>query len=309
MGYTPATPASGRPNDLNPEAFGSAGNYGSQVEFQNIYTRPIPQQVDLFDRHVGYVGFAMLLSAMGASKGCKNPTFGHYELPWEADTFTIASVTTAAGGAGNDIVITLSADDMYNTSVTSNSVAIQTSYPLVGDVVEFYDRVQAQVVVKDTSFSPHRLTLRPLNAADDMDASALATNTYGIVYNLHAEGSGLPASRAPRIITYSNGFGVIKHKVAITGHELTNAVYHQTIPGDNSSAGQSIYQLMKHEDLKRYEMSRSGMLLFGQSPDNLTELVVSTNLDTPVEGTEGFIDFALTSGNVQTIKSCRIYIG
>ncbi len=80
---------------------------------------------------------------------------------------------------------------------------------------------------------------------------------------------------------------------------MTNSVYFETIPGDESSVGDSIYAMIKNDDLKRYEMSKSNFLLFGRSADNLTELVTETNLDTPISSSEGLVDFALTAGTIQ----------
>lgn len=292
MPYTPTTEAA---------PFAPAANgITSQAETYNIYSRPIAERTALFARHNNYVGFSTFLKAMGFSRGSDTPTVGHYELPWQQDTITIGAITTASTGVGTPVTFELDASNMYNTGVTSGGTSVQASYPLEGDVFELYDNTQVRIKTKDVSVSPHRITVDPLDNTIDLATRLLVTEEYGIQFNLFAESTGLPPSRAPRIMKYTNEFGLIKHACRVTGHELTNAVYHETIPGDASSARQSIYQTMKVEDVNRYERSKSNLLLFGKIATGLTELVTATNIDTPITSTEGLVPFGLTSGFVDT---------
>lgn len=283
---------------MNPNNFIPAGGKASQVETFTIYDRPPAEMTALFERHVGFVGISTMLKAMGFTKGASQPTVGHYENPWQEDTVKVGSIVTASTGAGTDIIIALDADNMYNTSVTSGGAARQASYAQVGDVLELFDRTQVWIAAKNVTVNPHRLTLRPFNSTVDLAGKITAGDEYGIGYNLHAEASGLPAGRQKRVIKYTNTFGLVKHSFGATGFELTNAVYHETIPGVAESAGDSIYVSIKHDELMRYEASRSNLLLFGQQPDNITQLVTDTNLDTPVIGTEGLVTFALANGTI-----------
>lgn len=295
MPYTPSTGP--RPEDLQPNNFTPAGNgYASETELTTVYQRPIAERTYLFERHMSYVGFSTMLEAMGFVNGANTPTIGHYESPWTEDVVTVGSIITASTGPGTDVVIALHADNMYDTGVTASGSARKTSYVQTHDVLELFDRTQVQVTNKNVTTDPHRITLTPLNSTVDLVGKITANDEYGILYNAHAEGSGLPYGRAPRIIKYSNTFGLVKHAFGSTGHELTNSVYHELIPGDPSSANQSIYVRIKFDELKRYEMSKSNMLLLGQTNDNLTEVSAGTGLDTAITTTEGFVDFALTNG-------------
>lgn len=276
----------------------AANGLASQVEMETIYDRPLPEQVFLMNRHLDYVGFATMLKAMGTTRGVNTPTTGHYEKPWIHDLVEVGSVVTPAGGAGNNIVVALDSSAMYDTGVDSGGSGVQASYPVEGDVIELFDRTQCYVLDKDVSVTPHQLTLRPLKAADDLDGKVVAGEGYAILYNLWAEGDGLPNGRAPRIMKYSNTFGVVKTSFGSTGFELTNAVYHETVPGQADSAGDSIYVMIEDDELRRYEKARSNMILFGQQADNITKTVTATGVDTPVIGTEGFIDFSQTEGAV-----------
>jgi hypothetical protein len=291
MPYTPST----EPIPVNP-----GGNAVTETEFLTIYDRPIAERTALMARHAHNVPFATWLKAMGNGKGSDTPTTGHYELGWEVATVTVNAITTAAGGAGNPLTFTLTAGDMYDSGVTSSGTSIQASYPVKNDVLELHDRTQVIVTAKDKTVNPHRITVKPLDSSIDLDSKITAAEEYAVLHNLHPEGSGLPAPRAPRVMKYTNDFGLIKHSFTITGHELSNSVYHETIPGDPSSARQSSFMLLEQSDIMRYERSKGYLLLLGQTTTGLTELVSHTNLDSAIEGTEGLVQFGLTYGFTDT---------
>jgi len=295
MPYTP-TPTLG--SDITPNAFQPAatGGIASQTEGETIYQRPLPEQFDLFSRHMQYTGFATMLRTMGFTRGASTTTVGHFEEPWLHDLITVGSVVTPAAAPGDDVVIELDAADHYDTVATVGGADRKATYPVLRDVVELPGGEQAQVTAKDVTTDPHQITLTPLTAATDLTGLVTAGDQYGIIYNLHAEGSGLPPGRQPRIIKYSNTFGVVKHHFGSSGFELTNSVYHETIPGQPSSAGESIYIKIKRDDLIRFEHSKSGMIMFGQQADNLTDTNTALGIDVSIQGTEGFITFARTNG-------------
>lgn len=295
MPYTPAVTPSA---PLRPAAFEPVATAGiaSETELYTIYDRPIPEQFDLFARHMQYAGFGMMLKGMGFTRMVSTPTTGHYEEDWLHELITVGSVDTAAVNPGDEAIIVLHADDHYDTGLGAPNVA---SYPVVGDVIELADGTQAQVTAKNTAAATHELTLTPLSSTGDI-SGIQADDVFGIIYNLHAEGSGLPSGRAPRILKYNNTFGVIKHTFGATGFELTNSVYHETIPGQPSSKGKSIYAKIERDELIRYEMSKSGLLVFGQQADNLVDTATALGFDTPISGSEGFVQFARTAGNQDT---------
>jgi hypothetical protein len=297
----PFSPIVNRPNDLGTNVFSPAGNgVGSSVEMFTLYDRDPAEQIWTFKTHVGYAGFYTWLRAMGFGMGNSQPSTGHYEVPWNADPVKIGSIVTPAGGAGNDIIVALHADSMYDTQVTSSGNARKASYPVVGDIIETYDRKQFRITAKNVTTDPHRLTLTPLDSTVDPDSSINANESYGIPYNLWSEGSSLPKGRAPRIFKYTNTFGIVKHSFGSTGNNLVDAVRFETIPGQPGSAGDSIYAMIKAEEMERFERSCSGLLLFGQAADNLTETDNFQGLDTPIQSTEGFVDFAYSYGTPDT---------
>jgi hypothetical protein len=294
MGYTPTLGT--RPEDLGVNQFSPTGGAGSQTEYNTVYDRPIPEMTTVFTRHVGYFGFSTMLKSMGFSRGKATPTTGHYEQPWQEDLFTVNAIITAAAGAGNDIVVEITAGSMYDTSQTVNGVATQTSYPIVTDVIECYDGVQARITAKNTAVTPHRFTLTPLKAADNLDTSVLVAEPYHIVTNLHGEGTGLPATRAPRVIKWDNTFGIVKSAFKSSGTEWTNLVYFEPTPG----ATDSVNVMVEKNTLYHFERGRDGLLLFGQQADNITEFASELGVDVAISGSEGFVPFAKTNGTIDT---------
>lgn len=289
------------PNDLGVNRFQPAGRGASQQEMETIYDRPIPELVNNYLRHGRILPFSVLIKSMGAAKGCKNPTIGHYESGWKKDPVSVGSVTTASTGAGTNIIVALTAGSMYDTSQTISSTANQTSFPLVGEVIQSYSGAQAQIIAKNTAVTPHRLTLRPLVSTVDLATHFVADGSYGIVTNAWAEGSALPASRAPRVSKYTNKFQICKVAVHTTNTEKTNAVYFE-VAGQPGTEGQSIVVHMKEDAAEDFESQRGGALLFGQQANNITVTgtATSTGLDTALRTTEGFLPFVETAGSVDT---------
>lgn len=285
-----------RPRDLNPEAFSPAGTHGSQSEYSTVYDRPPAEMIETFDRHAGYVGFATLLKAMGMSYGKSTPTTGHYEWPWQDDTLQIGSVDTDATTAGEAAIVVLASASMYDTSETLSGSAEKTSYPIVGDVYELPDGKQVYVTAKDTTTDPHQVTLKPLDST--VDITGLLGTGGGefdeliFVYRLDQEGSGLPAMRAPRIIKYTNTFGIAKAAFRSTGSEWTNRVYFEPVPGQEGSINIKI----EANTLAHFEKTRDGLLFAGQQPDNISSTPGNYGIDVTLRGTEGFWTFAKAEG-------------
>lgn len=285
-----------RPEDLAVNRFEPTGDYASSQQFKTLYDRPIAEQMYNLERHVNYTGFSSWLRFMGFEKGCENPSTGHYETPWKEDLVTVDTIVTAAGGAGNQMTISLPASAMYNNATTVSTVAQVASYPIVSDVIEFASGAQARVEEKITTTNPHRLVIKPLMSTVNLDAVVTASNSYAIMYNLHQEGSGLPGMRAPRFVKYQNTFGIIKTRWSATGSEVTNKIYFKT-PSGNEGA---IDVFVKEDFMRDHERARDGMLLFGQQVNNLSALNSHIGIDVSISGTEGFVPFAKTSGTIDT---------
>lgn len=278
-----------RPEDLSPNNFSGVGTAVSYAE--NIYDRPIPEQFKVYARHKDNPGWGMMLRAMGTVTGCSNPSTGHYEEPWKDDTFQGGSVVTPAGGAGNPLVVELTAGSMYNTGVTVGASARQASFVLAKDIIEFASGAQARVASKDTSVTPHQVTLEPLLASVDLDSEFAVNTPYHIVTNLFGEGSALPEGRQPRYVKYQNTFGIVKTATSITGTEMTNHIFPEPVPGQRGT----IRLRLSRDMFRWHEKAMDGLLLFGQQADNLVDLDANgLNIDVSVPGSEGYIQFLKT---------------
>ena len=291
-----------RPEDLGVNAFQPVGTPGiaSEEEVYTLYQRPIPEQMWLFERHANYVGFATLLRFMGFGMPTSTPSIGHFENPWQHDLLHVGIVSADAAAPGQSATVTLHADSHYDTGATVSAAARRATYPVVGDVIELFNGTQCYVASKATTTTTHSVVLTPLKTTDDITGIIQAGDKFGIVYNLHGEATGLPNGRVPRIVKYTNTLGVIKHSFGATGFELTNSVYHELIPGQPGTAGQSIEVKIKADEIIRYEHAKSGLLLFGKQATNLSTTNNQLGIDIPIGGTEGFIDFATTAGTVDT---------
>jgi hypothetical protein len=301
MPFNPVTPSpkvAGQ--DLGVNNFGNVGGgitTQTVISDYDIYT---PQEmIQLFDRHSYNPGWRLTMKAMGFSRGVAAPTTGHYEAPWKKDTITIGGVADAtSAGPGNDIIITLAASSMYDAGVTVGGASRKASYPIVGDILKFNNGLKGQVISKDTSVDPHTIRVRPTKATYDITSSGdnfpTSPDVVFISDVAFAEGSGLPAGRTPRIIKYSNTFQIVKARYSVTGSEMTNQAYFNPVQGQQGG----IHLKAEMDTYERFEDMCDGALLWGEQIDNITSAVPEIGFDVPVTGTEGFIDFSLTNGNI-----------
>lgn len=295
MAYSPFVSPASRPADIVPPRFGEVGGSVLNQEVVSDYDIYKPNElIEVFERHSFSAGFRLMLKAMGFNRGVSAPTTGHYEYPWRKDLVRINAIITPSAGAGNNMVVELTAASMYATGVTVSAAAQKGSYPVVGDILMLPSGAKAFISAKNTSTDPHRLTLTPVDATVDLDAeiTGAGTEEFFISDRASAEGSGLPAGRTGRVMKYTNEFQIVKAAAAATGSEMTNQTYFNPIPGREGS----FYLQTQYSTMYDFEQMCDGALLFGTPIDNV--LINSTDLgfDVPVKGTEGLIYFAETNG-------------
>lgn len=296
MAYTPfITPGTGQ--DLGVNAFGSVGGNVMAQGVISQYQMYAPNElVQVFERHNYAPSFRLMLKTMGFNRGTAAPTIGHYEYPWRKNLVTVDSIITPSAGPGTSVVIELAAGDMYNAGVNVNGVAAQASYPIKGELLLFPDGEMAQITVKDTTVTPHRLTLTPIDVAVDLVTSITAGEQYFIATNAWGEGTGLPEGRVPRVVRYSNTFQIVKGAAGSTGSELTNKMYFEPVAGQPGS----FFAKVSIDTMYRFEQDSDGALLWGQQINNITEFNSELGFDVNVSGTEGLIRFATVNGNTDT---------
>jgi hypothetical protein len=281
--------------DLRPNTFSDVG--GSTLNQQTIsaYDYYTPQEyTQLLYRHLGQLGVRVMLDMLGNKRGVKAPTTGHYEAPWRGNLVTVGAV--AGGGAGANVTITLDAADMFNAGVTVNGVSRQSSYPIVGEVLQFNNGTLGYISAKNTTVTPHQLTVRPLNSAVNLLPNITVGAAYAVSGNMHGEGTGLPAGRTPRVVKYSNTFQIIKTKAGCTGSELTNAQYFEVV----KNQGQNLFMLAKRDAYEAHELAIDNVLLFGQQANNLVVFNPNLGHDVSISGTEGLIPFIQNGGLTDT---------
>ena len=232
MAYNPFVPVSNISQDLRPNLFADVGGAVMNQGVISQYELYKPNElIQVFERHKKSISWRMILKSMGFSRGTAAPTTGHYEYPWRKNLVTFGAIITASTGPGTDVVVEIDPLDMFNTNLTANGVAVQASFARERDILEFYDGNQAIIIAKDTSVTPHQLTLQPLDSAVDFATSVNTNEGYFVVGNAWGEGEGLPAGRVPRIIEYKNTFQIVKESAAATGSSLTNEMYFNPTPG------------------------------------------------------------------------------
>jgi hypothetical protein len=302
-GFNAATGSNALPGAINSPMSGTGGAVGSQAAVKTIYDyNPYSILTQVFQRHDNmrhsYV-FRFLLEAMGMSRGVNAPVTGHYEEDRQEQVLKLNAVITPAAGAGLTAVVELHTDNMYAWSgVTANSAAIQASAVRINDVLLLGNGVRAIVTAKNTATNPHRLTIKPLKAAQNLaTVGVLTTNVgYMIFTNAWGEGSGLPESRLPRIFKYTNTFQIIKDGYGATGTSATDRLFAEFVNTDDNT----IVGVMKRDTMFRFERFVSNALLFGDTIDNHTVFNSNLGVDTPVGGTEGALAFVTGYGHIPT---------
>lgn len=293
MGYTPFIDPAGRPIDITPPAISDVGGGIANQQVISLYDIYKPNEfIEVFERHSYKPSFKMMLRSFGFDRGTAAPTTGHYEYPWRTDLLRVGSIDTASTGAGTNVIVVLAAAGMYDTGVSVSGSGRQASYVRVGDIIITKDGKRAYISAKDTSVNPHKITLTPTKSTVDLAGSVLASNNYFIADNAHAEGSGLPAGRTPRVIKYSNEFQIVKERVGSTGSELTNQTYFNPVPGQEGP----LFLKAKMDAYYTFECAAENALIFGSSINNISVNVPELGFDVDVKGTEGLIDYIETNG-------------
>lgn len=249
----------------------------------------------IFMRHGMPPTFLQVLDMMGPdfNRGVSAPTTGHYEKDWIESLVKIGSVVTPSAGVGTNLVLALDATMMYNPSITVGGVAAQASYPRVRQILQSPTGKQGMIIAKNTSVTPHQITVRPLKTTVDLAGAFIATGTYFISNNAHAQGSGLPQGVLPRLYKYTNTFQITKEAFGITGTEMTNKTFAQVRAGEDGS----IMLQLDMDTVKRFDKARSGSILWGDQINNITDTATAVDYDIPISGTEGFIPWTTVNAH------------
>jgi hypothetical protein len=289
MAWSPSLPSN------YTETSTGGGNYSTTATGEDFITgldlyKPNEIVSEIYNRHGHEAGFRFMLSSAGKKVMASQPTVAHYEAGLRTDNVKIGT-TVSGSGAGTSVVLNLHADAMYNVPSLG-----QSSYPRVNDILLLHDGKRGMVTAKDTTVTPHRITVRPTLTTVDLSTSVTNGDSYAIIGNAHGEGTGLPTTVQKRYWKYTSGFQIVKEAFAYTGSALSNAM--RLVPPSGGTAGETPYLLEIHDDtLVRYEIAMDRVLLFADEMDNITTTSNILNATVSVNGTKGMDTFARDYGH------------
>lgn len=244
----------------------------------------------LYERHGYRKSLYLILDQMGLGTPVKGPNYIHWEKDWFKQTFVVGSVITPTGGTGNPIVIAIKAESMLTKSI--DGVSVPFSFPQEQDIIEMPGtRQKAIITLKDTSVSPHRLTIKPMSNFD-MAAYVIADARFFIASNAWAEGTRGAKSRLSIDSRYINNTQIFKARYSETGSSLTNELPYEPIPDKMGS-----YLLRGTDEAEKWLYDQiSGAFITGIKSAYVPQTATDLAYDPIVKTTQGMIDYGVTEG-------------
>lgn len=282
--------------NINPQPVPQTINTGQAeiIMSQADFLRNNPYYLSKFmNSYGGYTTFADKIRALGFAKSVPNstPYSEHYFNNRESRTFTIGSVVTPAGGAGENIVVALSAGDMQ-TITGLDGTARSFSRPRETEVVQFPSLNNYQIVAKNKTTNPHQITLRPVNPAVNANTDITEDVKAFILAPMFAEATGQPQPVTNLYGKYRNTFATVKETSLASGTAITSKSPLASIDGMPG------YWYLKdiQDATVRHQINKSKTLLHDQLGSNVTQFSPDFDENFTVSHTEGFIEHALTTG-------------
>lgn len=255
----------------------------------------IPQvRKDLLSRHGMDKNWYTMLKEMGLGMPLEGPVYAHWEKDWIINNFLAGTVITPSTGPGTAVVIALDTASMYTTTVTGYGTQ-SFSYPAQWDIIKLVDNSEAQIILKDETVTPHRLTVKPRLSTNDIATKLTAGNRYWITSNAFAEGTLGADPKEPRLYRQQNNTQIIKSAYGITGSAMTDRMPVKAIGGQEGN----YMMIVGSEDTEKQQMDKiSKALWFSvQGDNNVTQnMAAAQNRVAPVRTTQGLDDYITNSG-------------
>lgn len=255
----------------------------------------VPQvRKKLLSRHGMEKNWYTMLKEMGLGMSVQGPIYAHWEQDWIINNFLAGTVITPSTGPGTSVVIALDAASMYTTTVTGYGTQ-SFSYPAQWDIIKLVDNTEAQIILKDETVTPHRLTVRPRLSTNDIALKLTAGNRYWITGNAFAEGTLGADPKEPRLYRQQNNPQIIKSSYGITGSAMTDIMPVYKSEGQTGN----YMMIVGSETTEKLQMDRiSKALWFGvQGDGNVTQnMAAAQNRVAPVRTTQGVDDYITNSG-------------
>jgi hypothetical protein len=232
--------------------------------------------------------FLSKLRVLGFVEGKQYPYIEHYEDIRPRHNFTVGSVITAATGAGQPIVIQLSADDMLQLADGFG----YGSRPRETETVMFSDQNEYRITVKDITHNPHYLTITPTDKTVNANTAIVAGASAVIVGPIKGEGTGQVKGLLPRYSKYQNTFAIMDESDLTSGTFMT--LKSPFVPVDGKPG---YYYVKGIEDADiRHERNKSMRCVIGKLMNNASDVSSKLQGTVQIKGTEGLIPFARTYG-------------
>jgi len=239
-----------------------------------------------------------LLRSLGLSKATTGLQYEHFEQDWIMPKI---KATTAGGGAGAAVTLTLDASAIDALSLT-NSPYISTNTQNLLPV-----RVNDLLLIKPATGSVNagtyiRAFVKSINAGagtfvaqpilSTQSIPAIGTADEIIIYsNSFGEGTGQPEGRATKAIKKTNNLQIFKNTLDITGSEEKMMSWIMV-------NGKPFWYAVEEENTQKVHDNHKELgLLLGQKFTN-TSLVNTSAATETLTGTEGLIPGILSGGNI-----------
>ncbi len=256
----------------------------------------VPQvRKKLLSRHGMDKNWYTMLKEMGLGSPVEGPVYAHWEQDWIINNFLVGSIVTPSTGVGTSVVVALDTASMYTTTVTGYGTQ-SFSYPAQWDIIKLVDNSEAQIILKDETVTPHRLTIKPRLTTNDIATKLVAGGRYWITTNAFAEGTLGADPKEPRLYRQQNNPQIIKSSYGITGSAMTDRMPVVSVQG---SDGGNYMMIVGSESTEKLHMDRiSKALWFSvQGDNNVTQnMAAAQNRVAPVRTTQGLDDYIVNSG-------------
>ena len=179
----------------------------------------------------------------------------HFEdREWLPGACTISSPNT---GTANQVTITLSAGDYYDSGVRS--------YPTVGMTAVFQNQTHGYVtaVNKDTP-NAHTVTIYRMNSAQDVQAAAVSGQKVVFYSNANTGASGEREGHIPQFDRVDSYIHTWREDQEVQDHELQNAMWFEYKGSDR------VYIKALDEMADRFAMGEELYMLIGPQASGLT---------------------------------------
>jgi hypothetical protein len=260
------------------------------------------EQAQYFRKNKLRPTFLHKLQVLGYSKPTQARYIEHWEEPQVKETFKIGAVITPAVGAGDEIILSIHADDMYSWADDMGGTQYG-SRPRATETFIMPDRNEYRIITKNETVQPHRITVVPTDDAVNANTALTAGATAYIIGPIKAEATGQVKGLTPRVYKYTNTFAIVDDTDLTSGTMMTIKSPFKAVP--NKPA---YFYLRGFADAEvRHERSKGLRAVHGRTMDNASDYSEKFGKTFSIKGTEGFLQFVTSYGLDDTFANIGAY--